>query len=349
MERERMKVLAIIDQYNWAFDFCARGIQKYSRHFIDIIRYNEMIYKQEDIEAGRYDCLFFLNRSCYDALPESVRRMVDQFQNKCVGIRGGFPPWSCDLPILNWKVGCVSKYTYNKLLEKKQPRLFYCPNGVDTETFKPVKRPLTRFVVGWAGNPSQQAKRVWMLEKLSYPVLKQGNWGDFIKNKPRDEMVNFYSKIDAYVCTSDFEGMPQTILESAATGLPIVSTAVGGVPDVIDEKWLVPIYPEEQVIKEINEKLTMLHKNASLRKSVGLDNLSRIQDKWGWNLIVKSYDTMFESDWVKESTTQKSLQHEKTRLEIDGARPFKYMCFCGWGSDNEKDLKGHKEAEHGIT
>ena len=76
-----MKVLAVIDQYGWAFDFCARGIQKYSRHFIDIIRYNEMIYKQEDIEAGRYDCLFFLNRSCYDALPESLRRMVDQFQN----------------------------------------------------------------------------------------------------------------------------------------------------------------------------------------------------------------------------------------------------------------------------
>jgi hypothetical protein len=55
---------------------------------------------------------------------------------------------------------------------------------------------------------------------------------------------------------------------------------------------------------------------------------------------------MFESDWTKESTAQK---HMETKLEIDGARQFKYVCFCGWGTNNEKDFKGHKEAEHGIT
>lgn len=49
------------------------------------------------------------------------------------------------------------------------------------------------------------------------------------------ELVSFYHAIDVYPVTSREEGGPKAILESMATGVPIVSTAVGMGPDVLSD------------------------------------------------------------------------------------------------------------------
>jgi glycosyltransferase involved in cell wall biosynthesis len=41
--------------------------------------------------------------------------------------------------------------------------------------------------------------------------------------------------MDVGVVSSDFEGSPLAILEMMAAGVPVVSTAVGGVPDLIED------------------------------------------------------------------------------------------------------------------
>ena len=40
---------------------------------------------------------------------------------------------------------------------------------------------------------------------------------------------------DAFLMTSDYEGLPQTILEAMAAGLPIISTRAGGIADVVED------------------------------------------------------------------------------------------------------------------
>ena len=59
----------------------------------------------------------------------------------------------------------------------------------------------------------------------------------------QENMPEIYSGIDLLLLTSNNEGTPVTIIEAQACQVPVIATAVGGVPDIIiPEKtgWLVP-------------------------------------------------------------------------------------------------------------
>lgn len=56
------------------------------------------------------------------------------------------------------------------------------------------------------------------------------------------EIFDFYRLADIFVCTSFEESFPRVLLESAAFRLPIVSTNVNGIAEMLapDEAWLIP-------------------------------------------------------------------------------------------------------------
>lgn len=56
------------------------------------------------------------------------------------------------------------------------------------------------------------------------------------------EIYDFYQLADIFVCTSFEESFPRVLLESAAFRLPIITTSVNGIPEMLasDEAWLIP-------------------------------------------------------------------------------------------------------------
>jgi glycosyltransferase involved in cell wall biosynthesis len=51
------------------------------------------------------------------------------------------------------------------------------------------------------------------------------------------DIVRLYQALDLYLVTSREEGGPKAMLESLACGIPLVTTRVGMVPDVIIDKY----------------------------------------------------------------------------------------------------------------
>lgn len=53
--------------------------------------------------------------------------------------------------------------------------------------------------------------------------------------KSKREVAEFMRQADLFVLASVWDSLPSVLLEAMASGLPIVATAVGGIPEIVDE------------------------------------------------------------------------------------------------------------------
>jgi glycosyltransferase involved in cell wall biosynthesis len=96
---------------------------------------------------------------------------------------------------------------------------FKATRGID---HSPVK-----FVVIGDGN---------LRQKLAGMAATLGLADDVIFAGSRKDPENFYAGLDAVALTSKNEGTPLTLIEAMANGIPVISTAVGGVVDLLGER-----------------------------------------------------------------------------------------------------------------
>lgn len=86
-----------------------------------------------------------------------------------------------------------------------------------------------------------------------------------------EEKIARFSKADILVLPSHHEGMPIVILEAMAAGLPVIASAVGGIPDIIQDGingLLVPAHSPQELAAAIQT----LHRDASLQSGMGKAN-----------------------------------------------------------------------------
>ena len=83
----------------------------------------------------------------------------------------------------------------------------------------------------------------------------------------------FLQRADLFLLPSNYEGMPMTIIEAMGTGLPIVATAVGGVPDMVENGVSALLTPCDA--QAVGDACIMLLKDAELRKKLGENAFKR--------------------------------------------------------------------------
>jgi glycosyltransferase involved in cell wall biosynthesis len=94
--------------------------------------------------------------------------------------------------------------------------------------------------------------------------------------------------IDIYVISSLTEGLPITLLEAMAANTPVVATAVGGIPYVVENrKDALLVTPQNAgcLAKAIKE---LLHNN-KLRKSLRKQALLKVNKKYSSAIMAEKY------------------------------------------------------------
>ncbi len=85
----------------------------------------------------------------------------------------------------------------------------------------------TRFIIAGTGSQESLLKEQLRKSGLERSVQFLGH---------RDDVYDVLRAMDLLLITSDQEGIPMALLEAMALGVPVVSRAVGGIPEVIEDK-----------------------------------------------------------------------------------------------------------------
>ena len=209
----------------------------------------------------------------------------------------------------------ILKDIYNTLEVDKKP-MAVISDGVDTEKFKP--KNLERFQlknlqnrklkIGWVGNSEftdsegdSDLKGVRKIIKPALEELIQEGYPielKFADRKegyiPHEKMPDYYNSIDVYICASKNEGTPNPVLESMASGVPIISTDVGIVRDAFGKKQKEFIL-KERTKQELKNKLIMLLANKEQIEELSKENLEQIKE-WTWEKKCEQFKNFFEEN-----------------------------------------------------
>ena len=152
-----------------------------------------------------------------------------------------------------------------------EPRVRLIPNafrGIGVVSPASARKSLgldgERFVVGWVGRVTREKGLDVMIDALQQlqdlpillvvigegrerEMLERGVRASGLEDRIRwlgmvPDGARYFSAFDLFGLSSRTEGTPITVLEAMEAGVPIVTTAVGGIPDMLSEQeaWLVP-------------------------------------------------------------------------------------------------------------
>lgn len=193
---------------------------------------------------------------------------------------------------------------------KLQEQVYCCQNGVDTDLFTPTGNPVVPLTACWIGNSSSIGNKGLDLIKdacreaeipLNFIDRNAGKdvSGILSHREIRDQV--YYSS-SVYICASEFEATPNPALEALASGLPVISTRVGNMPELIKDGY--NGFLVERSVAAIAGAIEKM-------KQMDPDVLSRnarasIENGWSWKQQAEKYDTMFRELVQKQQSVRLS-------------------------------------------
>ncbi len=105
----------------------------------------------------------------------------------------------------------------------------------------------------------------------------------FVGRLDRDEMAQAYRNADIALNPSRVDNMPNSVLEALASGLPVVSTNVGGVPFIVNDEQTALLVPPESP-EVMAAAILRLIDDATLSATLVDNGLAEVQ-KYTWQRV----------------------------------------------------------------
>ena len=348
-------ILFVVDAPNWAHDYKTRSLQRTLGGEYQIRKRFQSEVTEADLDAADLILVYYWLQ--LDRLKHLEAAFMRNRRKLLVGVCSHFElegRWrDAGLDVLRRMARGVfanNLLLYHEIRPLVEVPVFYTPNGVDTDFFRPiadglpparretlraerlqgtrsnrkgllssVRRALgktiskagaggpaatTQLRVGWAGSLTNQGPNQRGVRDLIVPAIRAVKGARLVlaarekEWRGRDAMLEFYRSIDVYLCASRTEGTPNPCLEAAACGVPVVTTRVGNMPELI-QNGINGLFVDRSVA-DITGKISQLRDNPRLRDELGRGALASIQ-AWDWKHQAENYRSMFQAALDGES------------------------------------------------
>jgi glycosyltransferase involved in cell wall biosynthesis len=204
-------------------------------------------------------------------------------------------------------------------------KLRVIPNGIDVSRFGPdpaaraaVRRELgipdDAWVVGTVGRLAAEKNQVLLVraavgllgERTRLLIVGDGPEASAIGRASVDaglapwvhlagaqaDVPRFLAAFDLFALTSVSEGLPLVILEAMATGLPVVASAVGGIPDVVEEGVTGMLVPSGDA-EALRGRLTVLSGDRARAARLGASAREVARRRYSLDTMAESYMALY--------------------------------------------------------
>jgi glycosyltransferase involved in cell wall biosynthesis len=299
-------VALICDIHGWAFEHIARGIIKHNPDpevSFGLFWQKDFLDRRISVhELDNYDVLYpmslyqaaYLRRQGYKDYITTVH-MAPLGATPAAGLMSSaqdYTPFRYEAAIRARRLSAFSPFL-EQLWGEARSDLYHVRVGVDPDVFYPPLRRQEhgKLRIGWVGDPDKPYKR-FDLVKESVAKLRGVElctvFGGSVRGIPKTqaEMGEVYRSLDVYLCTSDHEGLPTPAIEAALCGVPIVSVAVGIIPELIrnsQEGFIV-----DQDVAHVRAALRYLRDHPKERSAMSKNILYRAQ-AYSWPRVVQGW------------------------------------------------------------
>lgn len=132
-------------------------------------------------------------------------------------------------------------------------------------------------------------------EDLLGRALKNGDasWVEITGERSYDEVLEEMMKCTVFVLPTYTEGFPNVVLESMACGCPIVATAVGAIPEMLDDG--VGIVVESRNVKELHDAITRVLGNPEQAAEMGAKAVRRVHERYSMPAVWSQLTDLWKS------------------------------------------------------
>jgi glycosyltransferase involved in cell wall biosynthesis len=197
------------------------------------------------------------------------------------------------------------------------------PNGVDASFFSPRSTPKKAgpFRVLFVGRLTNQKNLPGLLEAVStlaadgvdftLDVVGDGplrgqlealsaqlalgdrvSWHGWL---PKGDVLALYRRADCFVNPSIYEGMPNTVLEAMACGLPVIASRIGGNEDLVRDRETGRLFEVTQTVT-LADALQDLIRDPDACRRMGARGRDVVTREHSWESVVAKYVGLLRPD-----------------------------------------------------